>query len=104
MRLNHDEEALDAFARTMRIEGWLGTGARNACFCLEDSERYDEALRVVDVVLAEHQENGEFWTMRSAVLRHLHQCKWAHYAAAKAVQLDLTTPMHGCNWHAHSGS
>ncbi|HEX3269041.1 MAG TPA: tetratricopeptide repeat protein [Ktedonobacterales bacterium] len=92
MRLNRDEEALDSFARTMRIEGWLVTGARNAFFCLNDSERYDEALRVVDVVLAEQQENGEFWTMRSAVLRHLHQYKWAYYAANKAMQLDPSDP------------
>ena len=29
-RLKRDEEALDAFAQTMRIEGWFVTGAQNA--------------------------------------------------------------------------
>ena len=91
-RLNRDEEAIDAFARVMRIEGWFVTGARNAFDTLVDLERYDEALKVVDAVLAEQRGNGQFWAMRSAALLYLHQYKWAYYAANEAVRLAPTDP------------
>ena len=91
-RLNRNEEALDALARAMRIDGWFITAAQNAFNTLLSLDRYDEALRVADVVLAEQQENGHFWAMRSAALRYLHQYPRAHHAASEAVRLAPTNP------------
>jgi superkiller protein 3 len=87
-RLNRDEEALDAFARTMRIEGWFVTGAQNAFEILIELRRFDEALQVANVLLAEQQSNGTAWTMRSAALRNLRRYEQAYHAANEALQLD----------------
>jgi tetratricopeptide (TPR) repeat protein len=95
MRLQRDEEALDAFARTMRIEGWFIAGAQNAFEILTNVGRFDEALRVANTLIAEQKNNGHFWAMRSAALWYSNQNEQAYRAATEGVRLS---PQDGYTW------
>jgi tetratricopeptide (TPR) repeat protein len=94
-RLKHEEEALDAFAQTMRIDGWFVIAAQNTFTAFLNLERYDEALRVADTLLAEQRSNGHFWAMRSAALRYSQRHDEAHQAASGAVR---RSPQDGYAW------
>jgi tetratricopeptide (TPR) repeat protein len=118
-RLKRNEEAVDAFARAMRIEGWFVAGAQNTFNLLFKLDRFDEALSVADALLAqqwnngnsfaiqsaallgtdtllaEQRNNGLFLAMRSASLRGLQRYDEAYSAASEAVRL---APEDGYAW------
>ena len=94
-RLQREEEALDAFAQAMRIDGWSVPAATNAFHALLGFERYDEALSISDTLLAEQRSNGHFWAMRGAALRYSKRHGEAHQAASEAVR---RSPDDGYAW------
>ncbi len=94
-RLKRYEDALGAYAHAMQIDGWFAVAAQNACNVLLYLERYDEALRVADALLAEQSGNGRFWALRSAAVRCLQQYEEAYQAAKEAARL---APQDGYAW------
>jgi tetratricopeptide (TPR) repeat protein len=94
-RLQRHEEALDAFAGTMMINGWFITGARNAFDLLLHIQRYDEAFGVADALVVEQMSNGRFWALRCAALLSLQRYKEACTSGSEAVRL---APDDGYAW------
>jgi tetratricopeptide (TPR) repeat protein len=94
-RLRCEEEALDAYARAMRVDGWFLIAGQNAFGTLTRAERYEDALRVADALLAGQKDDGLFWAMRSAALRCLQQYEQAYHAASTAVKFS---PENGQAW------
>ena len=86
------DEAAEAFARCVEIEPGHVAGLYNQAMALAQLQRWQDALAVLDVLVAAHPHVADGWNNRAGVLQALGRTAEALACMMRALQLRPTDP------------